>query len=184
MINGRTGILMSAALLLAACGGAEHSDIKEWMTESTKDLRGRVQPLPEVMPFPVVSYDAESVVDPFRPAKIEPEKRQGGGGNVPNFDRRKEELERFPLDSLRFVGLIRNERTLFAVIVADKRIYRVKTGNYMGENFGQIVDIQAAPGMDEGRIILREQVQEPSGDWIERETVLEMQSQQGQEASK
>lgn len=184
MILGRAGILMSAVFLLAACGGAEHSDIKEWMAESTKDLRGRVQPLPEVMPFPVVSYDAESVVDPFRPTKIEPEKRQGGGGNVPNFDRRKEELERFPLDSLKFVGLIRNDKTLFAVIVADKRIYRVKAGNYMGENFGRIADIQAAPGMDEGRIILREQVQEPSGDWIERETVLEMQSQQGQEASK
>lgn len=184
MILGRTGTLLSTVLLLAACGGAEHSDIKEWMAESTKDLRGRVQPLPEVMPFPVVSYDAESVVDPFRPTKIEPEKRQGGGGNVPNFDRRKEELERFPLDSLKFVGLIRNDKTLFAVIVADKRIYRVKAGNYMGENFGRIADIQAAPGMDEGRIILREQVQEPSGDWIERETVLEMQSQQGQEASK
>ncbi len=184
MILGRTGIPMLAVLLLAACGGTEHSDIKEWMAESTKDLRGRVQPLPEVMPFPVVSYNAESVVDPFRPTKIEPEKRQGGGGNVPNFDRRKEELERFPLDSLKFVGLIRNDKTLFAVIVADKRIYRVKAGNYMGENFGRIADIQAAPGMDEGRIILREQVQEPSGDWIERETVLEMQLQQGQEASK
>lgn len=184
MIRQRTALLILALTLLTACGSEEHSDIKQWMADETRDLRGKVPPLPEVMPFPVVSYDAESVIDPFKPTKIEPDKRQGGGGNVPNFDRRKEELERFPLDALKFVGLIRNDKTLFAVIVADKRIYRVKVGNYMGENFGRIADIQASPGMDEGRIVLREQVQEPSGDWVERETVLEMQSQQGQEAKK
>lgn len=166
-------------VLVAGCGGEEHTDVKQWMRDATKDLRGSVPPLPEVKPFPVVSYEAGDVIDPFRPAKIEPEKRAGGAGIKPDFDRRKEELERFPLDSLRFVGLLRNDKTLYAIIVADKRVYRVRVGNYMGENFGKIVDIEASPALDEGRVVLREQVQDPTGDWVERTSVLEMQLQEG-----
>ncbi len=168
------------ALLVAGCGSEEHSDVKQWMAEATRDLRGSVPPLPEVKPFPVVSYEAGDALDPFRPAKIEPEKKGGGGGVKPDLDRRKEELERHPLDALKFVGVIRDDKRLYGVIVADKRIYRVKVGNYMGEDFGRIVDIQASPALDEGKIVLREQVQDPSGDWMERTSVLEM----GQEAKK
>lgn len=167
-------------LALAACGGEEHSDIKQWMRDATKDLRGHVPPLPEVKPFPIVSYDAANLADPFRPSKIEPEKKTGGGGVKPNFDRRKEELERYPLESIKFVGLIRDNKLLYAVVTVDKRIYRVKIGNYMGLDFGMITDIQTSPGLDEGRVVLKELVQDPSGDWVERESVLEMQ----QEASK
>lgn len=168
-----------ASLLLAACGGEEHSDIKEWMKDATKDLRGRVPPLPEVKPFPIVSYDAGDIVDPFRPSKIEPERKQGGGGAKPDFDRRREELEKYPLETLKFVGLLRQGKLLYAVIVADKKIYRVKIGNYMGQDYGMVTDIQTSPALDEGKLILRELVQDPTGDWVERETVLEMQVQEG-----
>jgi len=165
-------------LLLAACGGEEHSDIKQWMKDATKDLRGHVPPLPEVKPFPVVSYEPGDLVDPFRPSKIEPEKKAGGGGIKPDLDRRKEELERYPLDAIKFVGLIRDAKLLYAIVTADKRIYRVKIGNYLGQDFGMITDIQTSPGLDEGRLVLKELVQDPSGDWVERESVLEMQVQE------
>ena len=171
-------LALAVPLVISACGGDEHTDVKQWMAEATKDIRGRLPPLPEVKPFPVVSYDAGGLLDPFRPAKIEPEKKGGGGGVKPDLERRKEELERYPLDALKFVGVIRDDKRLYAVIVADKRIYRVKVGNYMGEDFGRIVDIQASPGMDEGKVVLREQVQDPGGDWVERTSVLEMQVQE------
>lgn len=179
-MNGRWLILL-VPLAVAACGSDEHSDIKQWMKEATKDMRGHVPPLPEVKPFPVVSYDSGDLPDPFRPAKIEPDKKAGGGGVKPDMDRRKEELERYPLDAIKLVGMIRDAKLLYAVVTADKRIYRVKMGNYLGQDFGMITDIQASPGLDEGRILLKELVQDPSGDWVERETVLEM---QGQEAKK
>lgn len=169
---------MIASLLLAACGSEEHSDIKEWMKDATKDLRGRVPPLPEMKPFPVVSYDAGSLVDPFRASKIEPEKKLGGGGVKPDFERRREELEKYPLESLKFVGLLRNNKMLYAILIADARIHRIKIGNYMGQDFGMVTDIQASPGLDEGKLILKELVQDPAGDWIEREAVLELQVQE------
>ena len=172
-------LLAAAALLLTACGSEEHSDIKQWMRDATKDLRGRVPPLPEVKPFPIVSYDAGDLVDPFRPSRLEPEKRASSGGVKPDFDRRKEELEKYPLESLKFVGLLRTDKMLHAIVVADKRIYRVKMGNYMGQNFGIVTDIQTSPGLDEGKLILKELVQDAGGDWVERDTVLDMQVQEG-----
>ncbi|MBI4986303.1 MAG: pilus assembly protein PilP [Rhodocyclales bacterium] len=170
----RRCLIAIAALSLAACSSEEHSDIKQWMKDATKDLRGRVPPLPEMKPFPVVSYDAADLIDPFRSAKIEPAKKAGGGGIKPDFERRKEELERYPLEALKFVGLIRNDKALYAVIIAEGRIYRAKIGNYMGQNFGMITDIQTTPGLDEGRLILKEQVQDAGGDWVENETAVEM----------
>ena len=167
-------LIALASVLLSACGSEEHSDIKQWMRDATKDMRGHVPPLPEVKPFPVVSYDAGDLVDPFRPSRAEPEKKAGGGGIKPDFDRRKEELERYPLEALKFVGLIRNDKMLYAVVVADRRIYRAKIGNYMGQNFGIITDIQTTPGLDEGKLVLKEQVQDASGDWREQETVVDM----------
>ncbi|MDD5250400.1 MAG: pilus assembly protein PilP [Rhodocyclaceae bacterium] len=174
----RRFLIALASLLLAACGSEEHSDIKQWMKESAKDMRGHVPPLPEVKPFPVVSYDAGDLPDPFRPSKIEPEKKAGGGGTKPDLERRKEELERYPLEAIKFVGLIRDARLLYAVVMVDKRIYRVKIGNYMGQDFGMVTDIKTSPGLDEGKLILKELVQDPSGDWVERETALEMQVQE------
>jgi type IV pilus assembly protein PilP len=180
-MNGRL-LLALLPVLLVACSGEEHSDIKQWMRDSSQNLRGHVPPLPEVKPFPIVSYDAANLPDPFRPSKIEPEKKAGRGGVQPNFDRRKEELERYPLDAIKFVGLIRDAKLLYAVVTADNRIYRVKIGNHMGQDYGMVTDIQTSPGLDEGKIVLKELVQDPSGDWIERESVLEM--QQPQEAKK
>ena len=39
-------LFMLVPLSLIGCSGEEHSDIKQWMKDSTKDLRGHVQPLP------------------------------------------------------------------------------------------------------------------------------------------
>lgn len=165
-------------LLLAACSGEEHTDIKQWMKDETAGLRGRVPPLPEVKPFPVVSYDAEDLVDPFRASKAEPEKKIGGGGVKPDLERRKEELEKFPLSAISFVGLLRSDKILYAVVIAESRIYRVKMGNYMGQDYGIVTDIRTSPGLDEGTLVLKELVQDPNGDWVERETILDMKIQE------
>ncbi|MGH8725505.1 MAG: hypothetical protein ACREU1_11655, partial [Burkholderiales bacterium] len=51
--------LVAAAAVLAACGGDEHGDLKEELNQLTKDLRGRVEPLPQVRPYEPVPYTAE-----------------------------------------------------------------------------------------------------------------------------
>jgi type IV pilus assembly protein PilP len=177
-MNGKLLLAAAVCLGLSACGGEEHQDLREWMKESTKDFKGHVPPLPEIKPFPVVSYDAADLVDPFRPSKIEPVKKAGAGGggtSQPDFDRRKEPLEAYPLESLKMVGVIQQNKMTHAVILAGKAIYQVKIGNYMGQNFGIVTNIS------DHEVQLRELVQDSSGDWTERTSSLELQVQEAKQ---
>lgn len=163
--------ILILAMFLGACGGEEHDDIKQWMKDATKDLKGRVPPLPEVKPFPVVAYDAGNLISPFDASKIEPEKNVagGGGGLKPDLNRRREPLEAYPLESLRMVGTMSNAKTMIAIVQADRSVYNVRTGNYLGQNFGVITHI------DEAELTLKELVQDATGDWIERTSTLQLQ---------
>lgn len=176
----RVWAFMLVGLLVAACGSEEHSDIKQWMADATKDLRGRVPPLPEVKPFPVVSYDSGGLLDPFQPAKIEPDKKAGGAGvkGPPELDPAQYPLIKYPLDALRLVGVLRKKGKLRAQVLADKLVYSVETGHYMGQNFGKIVEIQVPEEMNAATLVLREIVQDASGEWTERTTNVEMQVQE------
>ena len=58
------------ALLLAGCASSEHDDLKEWMREQAKGMKGKVQPLPEITAFPAVAYEGEKLIPPFAAAKI------------------------------------------------------------------------------------------------------------------
>lgn len=167
----RLGAILFASALLAGCGGGEHHDLRQWMKNTAKGMEGKVPPLPEIKPFPVVAYDAGDLLDPFNPAKVVPEKRQGGG-KEPDFDRPREPLEAYPLESLHMIGYMIKNKKPHALIKADKMLYQVTVGNYMGQNFGRIVEI----GDDYVKLV--ELVQDPSGqtaDWIEQETSLQLQ---------
>lgn len=172
------------AVLLAGCGAGEHEDVKEWMAESSRDLKGNVPPLPELRPFPVVSYDAADKLDPFSAARIEPERKEGAGANMPDFDRPREQLESFPLETISFIGLVSKSKNKarHALVQVDGVVYQVGTGNYMGQNFGRISEIT------DTEIILKEIVQDPTGqtaDWVERQMTLQLQEgAEGKESRK
>ncbi|MEW5887801.1 MAG: pilus assembly protein PilP [Pseudomonadota bacterium] len=157
-------------LTLAACSG-EHEDIKEWMKESTKNLQGRVQPLPEIKVAAIAGYEAADLIDPFQPRKIEPDKKPGSG-IMPDLNRRKEPLEAYPLESLKMVGTLMMGKMVHAVIQADKTLHQVKIGNYMGQNFGMVTEIS------ESEVVLKELVQDATGEYTERTSVLQLQENQ------
>jgi len=159
-------------LLLAGCGGGAHEDIRKWMEESSRDLRGNVTPLPDLQIPPIVSYDPVGNNDPFSAMRIEPEKADSGG-KKPDFNRQKEQLEAYPLESLNFVGVVANTKDgkRRALIRVDQVMHHVAVGNHIGENFGRIVEISDA------EVKLIETVQDPTGqtrDWVERESSLKL----------
>lgn len=155
-------ILSLACLGLASCGGEQNSDLKLFVSESDNLPRGRIPPLPDVKPYEPFNYDAYDLVDPFKPRKIEPPK-SAGGGPQPDLTRRKEPLEAYPIENLRMVGNLQQSKTNFALVKSpDNNLFRVKTGNYMGQNFGLITEIT------ESTIKLKEIVQDSAGDWTER----------------
>jgi type IV pilus assembly protein PilP len=64
------------------------------------------------------------------------------------------------------VGTLNQAGTMFALVRAERTLYRVKKGNYLGQNFGLIIDVT------DSEIKLKEIVQDTAGDWAERESVL------------
>jgi type IV pilus assembly protein PilP len=166
---------------LVGCQSGPQDDLQVWMNEQSAQLKPNLKPLPEIKPFPMVSYETVDILDPFQPAKIVPDKRVGGGsGLAPDFERPKEELEKYPLDALRFVGLLRRGSVVEAIVIVDKKVYRVRIGQHMGQDFGKIVRIETSAALDEGKIVLEEIVQDSNGDWQKREKEIELMQQEAQ----
>jgi type IV pilus assembly protein PilP len=165
-----TWVIALGLLVLAACG-EQHSDLRQFVKESDNLPRGRIPPLPEVKPYEAVTYNAFDLVDPFTPRKVEPPKGASGGrGLQPDFNRRKEPLEAYPLENLRMVGVLQQNRVSHALIKApDNNVYRVRAGNYLGQNFGRIVSVT------DTTVELKEIVQDSTGSWEEKDQTLQLQ---------
>ncbi|HRE12872.1 MAG TPA: pilus assembly protein PilP [Usitatibacteraceae bacterium] len=156
-------LIPATAVLLASCS-SELDDLKQFVKDSEKGLPRKIDPLPAVKPFEPFAYEGFDLADPFKPRKIA--SKEGAGGLAPDLNRRKEPLEAFPLEQLKMVGTLQQGKDVYAIVRADKTLYRVKKGNYMGQNFGLITDINDA------EIKLKEIVQDSAGDWAERQSVL------------
>ncbi|MDP2759431.1 MAG: pilus assembly protein PilP [Sideroxyarcus sp.] len=165
-----TFTIILAALLLSACGGEEFQDLRDFVNDAGADMRGKVEPPPDIKPYEAFAYDnSASLPDPFRPRKAEARGKVGSGQNQPDFSRPKEELEGYPLESLKMVGYLYQKGVGHAVIrSAERKIYRVKAGNYIGLNFGQITSVS------ETELKIKEMVQDSAGDWTERESSLQL----------
>jgi len=163
---------VAAGALLWGCGGDEHRELKQELSEATKDFRGQVPPLPQVKPYEPVPYTDEGMTDPFRPERIEvarADKRENVNSKLAEQEKRvKEPLEAFPLESIQMLGTITQEKETFALVKAGPNLYRVRKGMYMGQNFGVITAI------DESQINLKELVQDSGGEWVERASTLQL----------
>jgi type IV pilus assembly protein PilP len=165
----RAAIASLVLLLLAACGGGQFADLKEFVDNSGKDMRGRVEPLPLVKAYEPMTYEAFDLSDPFQPRKIEPDKAAALGGPAPDLNRRKEALEAYPLESLKMVGTLERGRQRWALIkTPDSNLYRVHNGNYLGQNFGVVAMIT------ETSVTLKELIQDTNGSWSERTSTLQL----------
>jgi type IV pilus assembly protein PilP len=165
-------ILVCCALLLACSTGSDHADLRQWMDEASKNLRGKITPLPEVKSYEPVSYEVGNLVDPFKSSRVIPEKVKSEGGIKIDWDRPREPLEAYPLESLKYVGVMTRKNVSYAIVRADRSLYQVKTGNYLGQNFGVITNIS------ESEIVLKELVQDGGGDYVERDSSLLLQGKE------
>ena len=165
----RKRILLPLVILLSACNGGS-GDTRTFVANAGKDLRGKVQPLPEVKPYEPFVYAATDLPDPFKPRKLTPPSGSGKAGSLqPPRDHVKQVLENYPLEALKMVGALQQNNMNHALIkTPDNNLYRVKQGNYMGQNFGIITQVT------ETEVKLTEIVQDSGGDWTERSTSLSL----------
>ena len=140
--------------LLTACSqGNGFSDLDQFMAETRAKPRGYVEPLPEFKAYEAFSYSAADRRAPFEPP----------------ID------VQLTMKTLEMVGTLQGASgNLFALIEDDTGgIHRVRTGNYMGQNYGRIV------GVSETRIELIEIVPNGRGGWVERPRSLTLEEGAG-----
>ncbi len=153
---------------LVACTGDEGDDLDQYMRDAAKDVKPRIKSLPEVKPYLALQYNADGMlVDPFRARKAV----NKSSVLQPNLNRAKEPLEAYPLESLKYVGLLSKNKLTFALLkTPDNAVQQVKLGNYVGQNFGRVMQIS------DGEVVLKEIVQDDlSGDWVERTSNIALQ---------
>ncbi len=153
------------AVLLSACGG-NMDDLERWVEQVKARPAGEIEPLPEVEPYETFEYSAHDLRSPFTPGRAE-QPESSGEGPRPDPDRPREPLEGFSLDSLDMVGTFELGGEQWGLVRdPDGLIHRVQPGNYMGRNYGHIVEV------NESRIRLVELVPDGSGGWMERDASL------------
>ena len=159
-------------LMLAACG-ADNEQLQDWMDRQRREVKPNVTPLSPPKKFVAEPYASANVVDPFSPQKLtvalKMEARQPNSLLGAELNRRKEPLESYPLDSMTMVGSVAKGDHPFALLRVDNLLYQVKPGDYIGQNYGRIKKIT------ETQIVLREVVQDAAGEWIERDSTLQLQ---------
>ena len=167
--------LALACLAFSGCGSERHlEDVKQFVKESENLPRGRIDPLPEVKPYEPFEYAAYDLTDPFVARKPAAAPSTSRVSNDPRLDpnRRKGPLEAFPLENLKMVGTLQQKKDVFALIKSpDNNLHRVKTGDFMGQNFGRITDI------NESTVKLKELIQDGGNEWKEEERVLMLQDE-------
>ncbi len=158
-------------LHLSGCSEEGFADLQKYMSDVKARPRGTIESLPEIKPVEPFVFKPEGLRDPFKAIGDSEAAEEAlvsiGNGIRPDTSRRKEELEAFPLDSLRMVGTVTMKSNLWGLVKAsDKTIYRVQVGNYMGKNYGKIIRILT------DKIELMEIVPDKPGTWREQQTSL------------
>ena len=162
-------LIAVSAIGLASCGGSNDQDLKAWMAEQGLASKGKIEPIPAIRPYEAFAYNAFDQADPFKPRKIE----TGKGSRGPDLARRKEALETYPLETLKMVGTLQQGRAIIGLVKAnDNRVFQVRQGNYMGQNFGVITAIS------DGEVTMKELFQDGAGDWAERQTKIMLQERE------
>jgi len=165
-------IILSLPLALAGCGSRNFDDLDQFMAEKRSRPGGIIAPIPTFKAYEAFAYSATTLRSPFeRPIEVrEIAQLQAVSAIKPDPNRPKEFLEQFTLDSLRMVGTLERNGTMWTLIRdPEGGVHRVTLGNYLGRHNGKIVET------GETYIAVVEIVSDGSKDgWVERPRTIKL----------
>ena len=165
-------LLVACVAVLSACA-ADQDELQQWMEQQKREVKPNVEPLSAPKKFNPQPYAALGAVEPFSTQKLtvalKQEARQPNSLLAAEINRRKEPLEAYPVDSMAMVGSVNRNGQPYALLKVDNLLYQVKQGDYLGQNYGKIIKIS------ETDVAYREIVQDAAGEWIERNSALQLQ---------
>ena len=169
-------LLIASSMLLSACGFGADEELPQWMARQRAQAKARIEAISEPKPYTPKAYNDEGSVDPYNREKLTKALRRDAGQATanaallaPELARRKEPLEAYPLDAMTMVGSLIKQGKPVALVRLDNLIYQVRQGQYLGQNYGRVVKV------GDSEVVLREIVQESSGEWVERAATLQLQ---------
>lgn len=163
-------LVAAGALGLTACSSSE-DPVQSWAEQQRRQAKIGLQALPAPTRFEPQEYDAQSGPDPFDTHKLTSAIKLASTKVSPRlaaeFNRRREPLEVYELGAMSMAGTLQRQGQAVALVSVDKLLYQVRVGDYMGQNNGRVVKIE------EGKLELREVVQDGAGEWVERTASLQ-----------
>jgi type IV pilus assembly protein PilP len=170
--SGRTAfILITMLMALAGCSSIDNSDLNTRLSEIKSRPARKIPPLPVFKPYETFLYGASDEQDPFKSMDsmaMAPATDEKITDN-PLGDRNPEALEQYPLDTLRYVGQLTTDGRDWAIVTSpDMIVHRVKVGNYLGQNYGQITAIH------DDKIQITETIADDYRGWIGRDAALSL----------
>jgi type IV pilus assembly protein PilP len=159
--------LFFSITLLVACS-SDHDDLVQWIAHTDKQPQKAIKALPKMSTYQTFTYNAQNQRSPFE-YDIQIQKNNVVKGSLlrPNTQRTPELLEKYPLDSLSMMGTLSKNNHLWALIkTPDKKIHRISLGQYLGQNFGQVTQIENT------QIKLIELIPNGVNSWKQRQTSI------------
>ena len=161
-----------AALCASALSACTESmdDLNKYIVSIKERPADPIEPIPPVKTYTPYEYSRLTGRDPFHASLSEGSevaKSSKGTGPKPDFDRPKQYLEKYELDTLSMVGTFSKESSDWALVRDPEGVvHRVPVGDYMGRNYGRVVAITNT------EVDLSELVPDGSGGWLVREASI------------
>ena len=165
----RVVFIAGLAFLLGGCAQQEMQDLVDYTAAVKARAPTPIDPIPQIKQAETFLYVPDGRRNPFVPSQESDlvTKVAASDGPRPDPNRRREELEGFPLDTRRMVGTLQQHEDNWGLVkTRDGTVHRVKPGNYLGRNHGLILAIS------EDQIALRELIEDGRGGYLERQASL------------
>ncbi len=157
--------------VLTACFD-DISEQQEFINQVRASTQVKVEPIPEIKNFEHFPYSASNLRSPFvapKPEVIQEKLLQIQNCLHPDPRRKKEPLEKYPLDNIIMKGTLgAGEQTWALIKASDDTLHRVTRGNYMGLYHGKVLQVRNS------FIELLELIPDGAGCWKERLTNVEI----------
>lgn len=144
MMIKRILILGTLTVSLVGCGNSGVEDLEKYAEQVKARPAKAIEPLPQPKPYLPFSYTATFMRDPFQNQDTlirPPDEIDGKKCKLPDPTRPKQYLEGFDIGSFAMVGTIENDKEHYALLRGAGGIHRVKVGDYIGLNHGEIQTI-------------------------------------------
>ena len=157
--------LAVSIVMLSGCGSSSDTELARYINQVKLRPAKKIEPIPEFKPAKQFIFPENDIRrSPFKPMQVEKKSQI----NAPNLNRQKGPLEAFPLDALKFVGTLKEGQELWALMQEPGGlITRVKIGDYLGKNYGELLSIQ-------DKVIKIEETIQVEGRWEKKIVIMNL----------